>query len=304
VLFGAGVLHLLPDLVLAASMLGIQGLPTPYLFVAAGVLIPTAIEQTDMGECCGRKPAAATRPARSESTDGILGAGPGASAQVGGNPGAAVKVEDGELVVDLGAPAAEDAESGSLQGSSSARKDEEEDSEDGVVVAPAPRGRGHGHGHASDAALATPVLLAATLGVHSLLEGVGIGVQRELASSLGIVIAVVAHKGFAGFALGQLFLVSGATACGAAPGIITFGLATPIGIVIGVVVNSVLASPWVDVVAVGLACGTFIFVSLVEILIPALETKAAIGAGWRWISFLAGVGAFAGIGYAMQGSEI
>lgn len=170
---------------------------------------------------------------------------------------------------------------------------------------------GHSHGTVvvpdmHDKGMATPILLAATLGVHSLLEGVGIGVQREIASSLGIVIAVVAHKGFAGFALGQLFLFAGATLRQAAPAVLVFSLATPIGIAIGVAVNAAVSSPWVDVVAVGLASGTFILVSLVEILLPSLEIERPgeeIGRGPRWLAFLVGVGAFAAVGYAINGSE-
>ena len=166
----------------------------------------------------------------------------------------------------------------------------------------------HGHGHSlSGPSAASAILLSATLGLHSLLEGVGIGVQREVASSIGIVVAVVAHKGFAGFALGQLFKSAGTTCWQAAPAIVVFGLATPVGIVAGVVMNSVIASPWVDVVAVGLAAGTFVFVSLVEILIPALQVQPGrneLGVVWRWVAFLTGVGAFAAVGYALGGSNL
>ncbi|KAA0178037.1 hypothetical protein FNF27_00585 [Cafeteria roenbergensis] len=76
VLFGAGVLHLLPDLVLAATLLHIQGLPTPYIFVALGLLIPAAIEQIDVDACCARttSPAALRLPtAEPESESSAAG---------------------------------------------------------------------------------------------------------------------------------------------------------------------------------------------------------------------------------------
>jgi zinc transporter ZupT len=93
----------------------------------------------------------------------------------------------------------------------------------------------------------------------------------------------------------------------AAPAVLVFSLATPIGIAIGVIVNAVVTSPWVDVVAVGLASGTFILVSLVEILLPSLEIEQPgkeMGRGPRWLAFLVGVGAFAAVGYAISGSKV
>lgn len=327
VLFGAGVLHLLPDLVLAATLLHIQGLPTPYIFVALGLLIPTAIEQIDVQACCARAPGPATQR---EVTAGD-GTGGSASGSVADSVGAAAHgigrahAEESELEslnkADAGSSVGDDNLDGAADDGGSvemlALRPPDLEGRSATLARqtvglshvhplPAPNAHGHGHSLAGPSA-ASAILLSATLGLHSLLEGVGIGVQREVASSIGIVVAVVAHKGFAGFALGQLFKSAGTSCWQAAPAIAVFGLATPVGIVAGVVMNSVIASPWVDVVAVGLAAGTFIFVSLVEILIPALQVQPGrneLGVIWRWGAFLIGVGAFAAVGYALGGSNL
>ena len=47
-----------------------------------------------------------------------------------------------------------------------------------------------------------PYLLAVVLSVHSLIAGIALGAEETLASAVVIFIAIIAHKGAAGFALG------------------------------------------------------------------------------------------------------
>lgn len=327
VLFGAGVLHLLPDLVLAATLLHIQGLPTPYIFVALGLLIPAAIEQIDVDACCARttSPAALRLPTAEPESESSAAGGRMNSVGSAAEASAEGDTEDGELDSLHGADGAssmceelcdEAGVRGAADETHALRPPVVGDGAESLEchaaaaggVLPRQRALVHSHGHSmAGPNTGAAILLSATLGLHSLLEGIGIGVQREVASSIGIVVAVVAHKGFAGFALGQLFKCAGVTCWKAAPAIMIFGLATPVGVVLGVVMNSVIASPWVDVVAVGLAAGTFIFVSLVEILLPALQVQPGrneLSVAWRWAAFLTGVCAFAAVGYALGGSNL
>lgn len=308
VLLGAGATHLLPDLVAAATEAGVARQPTPYLFVVLGLLVPVVVEQIDLSRCsscCGSNRdvsgeeavvaielgSVAVTGGTNEEEDDVDSEG--GAADDGDNPG--------DTVALVSSAAGEQCVSEPLSEAGASYRAATTASEAGAVMASVRTDTAGHHSAHQEQALATPVLLAATLGVHSLLEGVGIGVQQEIASSLGIVLAVVAHKGFAGFALGQLFLTAGASLRAAAPGLAVFALATPLGVGIGLLVNSLVVSPWVDIVSVGLASGTFILVSLLEILLPAMEVgRGEIGRRWRWAAFLLGVALFAGLGFLIS----
>jgi zinc transporter ZupT len=269
VLFGAGVLHMIPDLVLASKMVHIEGTPTPYLFVAVGLLVPFAIENSDAHQHLATPPA----PRNSD----IEMAPVHARARMASSDGEEALEET--TIFEL----ATEPVTGKAQ------------AEPEVLTAPPP---------AVPSAAASPLLLVLTLGIHSVLEGIGIGVQQEIGSSLSIVAAVVAHKGFAGFALGQLFAMSGYSFWKALPSLLLFAVATPIGIVAGVVVNAQISSPWVDVVAVGLASGTFIFVAMFDILQVELKQPRALPQWGKWASFLAGVGLFTIVGFVIGSNSV
>ena len=75
------------------------------------------------------------------------------------------------------------------------------------------------------------------LSIHSLLEGLALGAQRDLRSALVIFAAILAHKSMEGFALGVS--LARTPAVPRAAGLLAlFAVATPIGIVAGATVGA------------------------------------------------------------------
>ena len=112
------------------------------------------------------------------------------------------------------------------------------------------------------------------LTVHSILEGIGLGTQTDLAGLVSIAAAIVCHKGFAAFAMGCALAKIGNRSvymrlCA------IFCLATPVGIGVGMAVDKASA----DGAATGLLnafCGgTLLFVATDEIIAPNLAAPSA-----------------------------
>lgn len=120
---------------------------------------------------------------------------------------------------------------------------------------------------------AQPFLVA--LVIHSVIEGMSIGASTTVASLVGIFIAVGAHKAMAGFALGSELLTS-LTKKTTFYCVFIFAACSPVGILIGNFANTVLNDTGVGVL-LAIASGTFLFVSIPELVIPALERSDCRG---------------------------
>ena len=125
----------------------------------------------------------------------------------------------------------------------------------------------------------TVLFLALTL--HSFLAGLVLGIGGRVEA--GLFIAVIAHKGFAAWALGcalartdraPLSLVV-AWLC-----LVGFTLTTPLGIVVGMALSS---TEWLDGPAqptlVALAAGFFLYVGLMEVVAKELVDYRTKGSG-------------------------
>mmetsp|Transcript_33326 Transcript_33326/g.72774 ORF Transcript_33326/g.72774 Transcript_33326/m.72774 type:complete len:307 (+) Transcript_33326:106-1026(+) len=111
--------------------------------------------------------------------------------------------------------------------------------------------------------------LVLALAVHSLIEGIGIGAQPSLANTLAVFVAVGAHKGLAGFALGSKLNRS----CGPTEvkrSVIVFGACTPVGMVIGALLENNIAGTQVGFL-LALTAGTFLKIAIPELILPAFE---------------------------------
>lgn len=114
-----------------------------------------------------------------------------------------------------------------------------------------------------------PFLLCLILSVHSIIAGASLGLEASLLSSIAILIAIVAHKGSAAFALGvslknnrfpfrrHIALIS------------FFSVMTPLGVALGVLFTATFTdrtSTLLEAIFDGLAAGTFIYVAVVDII--------------------------------------
>jgi len=131
------------------------------------------------------------------------------------------------------------------------------------------------------------------LSIHSLLEGLALGAQRELRSALVIFAAILAHKSMEGFALG-VSLARRALPDARAPALLAlFAAATPVGIVAGATVGA-LEGPTrlvLEATFLSLAAGTFAYVATLDILREEFHEPGGRFAKWVWV--VAGVAVMA-----------
>jgi zinc transporter 1/2/3 len=135
--------------------------------------------------------------------------------------------------------------------------------------------------------------IVTALSVHSLLEGLALGAQRELRSALVIFAAILAHKSVEGFALGVSLARNAMPGARAASLLGLFAVATPIGIVAGATVG-VFEGPTrliCEATFLSLAAGTFAYVATLDILREEFSEPGGRFAKWLWV--VAGTAAMA-----------
>ncbi|XP_041646459.1 zinc transporter ZIP3-like [Cheilinus undulatus] len=142
------------------------------------------------------------------------------------------------------------------------------------------RSHGHQHGHFSPAELAGagPLRLASlvlALSAHSVFEGLALGLQEDGAKLGSLFLGVAVHETLAAVALGVSVAKASLGMKDAAKLGVTVSLMIPLGMVVGMGIESAqtLAGSVVSVVLQGLAAGTFLFVTFFEILSRELEDK-------------------------------
>lgn len=116
-----------------------------------------------------------------------------------------------------------------------------------------------------------PILLAIILSIHSILESFSLGAAKEEDTQLSISIAIFAHRIFEAFALGSSCRVAAIELKKAIAGLLIFCFIGPTCVYIGYFVQSIVegsASKWIEMIFQGIAAGTFLYLSIIEILIP------------------------------------
>ena len=136
------------------------------------------------------------------------------------------------------------------------------------------------------AGLSSYVLMIA-LGVHSLFEGIALGLGSDLEQVTLLALAILMHKGAAGMALGT-------SLCKAFPDndnhvvklIFMFAIFTPIGILIGWAAGS-SGSGVLEMVFNALAAGTFIYIGCSEVIVEEFATKE--NKWWKFLAYVCGI---------------
>ena len=115
----------------------------------------------------------------------------------------------------------------------------------------------------------SPYILTFVLSIHSIIAGIALGLEDVTAKALIILIAILAHKGSAAFALG-VSIKRGGINIKRSRGIITFfSFMTPLGILIGSLSLQVLTGrteQFLTSIFDALAAGTFIYIAILEII--------------------------------------
>jgi zinc transporter 1/2/3 len=138
--------------------------------------------------------------------------------------------------------------------------------------------------HQGDAGPVTyPVILLVVLSVHSVILGLALGAQSALAGAVIVFLAIVAHKGAAGFALGVGYQRAGLTHRHALPQLAFFSAMTPIGIVVGAGIGAVLtgrADALFEAIFDSLGAGTFIYIAALDIIKTEFDSPRYHGEKW------------------------
>jgi zinc transporter 1/2/3 len=143
--------------------------------------------------------------------------------------------------------------------------------------------------NAGSARAAYAILTA--LSIHSVLEGLALGAQRDLRSALVIFAAILAHKSMEGFALGVSLARIAMPRRRAAVLLGLFAAATPFGIIAGTTAGA-LEGPVrlaCEATFLSLAAGTFAYVATLDILREEFHEPDGRFAKWLWVTAGAGV---------------
>lgn len=143
-------------------------------------------------------------------------------------------------------------------------------------------GHGHGHGHGTDAegdghhvhvdfqahSAFRSFMLFLSLSLHSVFEGLAIGLQNQESKVLEICIAIMVHKSIIVFSLSLKLVQSAVPAFWTAAYIGVFAIMSPLGIAIGIALmeSELSAGALIQAVLEGLAAGTFVYITFLEIL--------------------------------------
>ena len=114
-----------------------------------------------------------------------------------------------------------------------------------------------------------PLVLLVILSVHSVIAGVALGLEAEVAASVLVMVAILCHKGSAAFALVVSVYASGANTKNVWQALAVFVAMTPLGIVIGTVASNLVQGPLATLIEGSfnaLAAGTFIYVAILDVI--------------------------------------
>lgn len=113
------------------------------------------------------------------------------------------------------------------------------------------------------------ILLTLAISIHSLFEGLAVGLQDTTSTLLSIFVALLLHKGILSFSLGMNLISSKLSDKSVLKSISIFCLSAPIGIAIGIGIIDLWdseISQLVQGILQGVACGTFLYITFFEVL--------------------------------------
>lgn len=150
-----------------------------------------------------------------------------------------------------------------------------------------PRDNNHSHS-ATETNFRSYVLLVA-LSVHSLFEGLALGLEDDERHILQLLYALVAHKSVLAFSLGSSLVMSNLTTSRVIKSCVLFSAMCPLGIAIGTAVME-SASNYSSHLAAGLlqglAAGTFMYVTVFEVMAPEFNRGSNDHRLWKVNSML------------------
>lgn len=132
----------------------------------------------------------------------------------------------------------------------------------------------------------TPFVLMIALSVHSIFEGLALGLTPDLASTLNIVAAIIIHKGAASSSLGISLVKTFPDNFPLCRWLVfTFSWATPLGVILGMILSN--AGPFYDVLFNSLAAGSFVYIACSEVIVEEFTIPG--NRMWKLLALIVGV---------------
>jgi zinc transporter 1/2/3 len=132
------------------------------------------------------------------------------------------------------------------------------------------------------------------LSIHSIIAGFALGIEDRSLQAVIILIAVLAHKGTASFALGISLLRGKVEKKKFISTISFFSFMTPLGIILGYLFSILLsgtAEQRFEAIFDSLAAGTFLYIAILDILNEEFSERSRLFAKYAFL--LAGFGIMA-----------
>jgi solute carrier family 39 (zinc transporter), member 1/2/3 len=127
-------------------------------------------------------------------------------------------------------------------------------------------------------------VLLLVLSIHSVIVGLTLGAQSSAASAVIVLIAILAHKSVAGFALGISYRRAGHSLRGTLPVAAFFSAMTPLGILAGTTIGLLIlpvGQQVFEAVFDSVGAGTFLYIATLDIIRTEFERP-----GGRWQKWL------------------
>ncbi|XP_006835545.1 PREDICTED: zinc transporter ZIP2 isoform X2 [Chrysochloris asiatica] len=147
----------------------------------------------------------------------------------------------------------------------------------------------HSHGHlpSSSQGPLRALILLLSLSFHSVFEGLAVGLQPTVAATLQLCLAVLAHKGLVVFGVGLRLAQIGTRPRWAMFSILALALMSPLGLAVALAVaggDSEGGRGLAQAILEGVAAGTFLYVTFLEILPRELAVPEAPLAKWGCVA--------------------
>lgn len=144
-------------------------------------------------------------------------------------------------------------------------------------------------------------MLILALCFHSLFEGIAIGVADNKQDAWRALWTISLHKMFAAIAMGiaLLRMIPNRPLLSCSIYSFAFAMSTPVGTAIGIIIDSTTQgsmADWIFAIAMSLACGVFVYVSVNHLLAKGYVPQKAVlvdNAYFKFIAVLLGVGVMA-----------
>ncbi|TEA40658.1 hypothetical protein DBR06_SOUSAS9410028 [Sousa chinensis] len=141
------------------------------------------------------------------------------------------------------------------------------------------------------------LVLLLSLSFHSVFEGLAVGLQPTVAATVQLCLAILAHKGLVVFGVGLRLVQVGTGSRWAMLSILSLALMSPLGLALGLAVPQGVSEGGqglAQAVLEGMAAGTFLYVTFLEILPRELAGPEAplakwgcVAAGFAFMAFIA-----------------